>query len=274
MQNTGAPLTLSLVLDDELRALERAATDTVGRLRYAEVLARLGRIEEAVVVLSNELADPEARRAIARLPREPIPIEERPRKLWEARAETVGQSLLHVGPFACVVGLLNDVHVFTTQDGVLRGKLSRHEILGVVGCVIIASPRGDKLPKVCGLDAMTQRALWSLATAPCQSEVHHGRTVSLTTLQGLELMEYDLHDPDVLPTSPCPVDTPPRVRHDGAKEIEVGSLRYLVAGTRVEARRGGDVAWSVDAGAAIAQIAATGRRLIAQTSASLICFGP
>src|SRR4051812_9158558 len=92
-----------LMLDDDLRALERAVSDATSRIRYADALARVGRTEDALAALLAGIEDPEVRRASVRFLPRPAPIEREPRLLWRYDKTMEDLGALHANAFAVVV---------------------------------------------------------------------------------------------------------------------------------------------------------------------------
>lgn len=261
--------------DDELRALERAAVDSPSRIRYAQALARVGRVEESIALLAPFVADGNVRGAIARLPATPpVPIESEPRKLWEVDSRNLGGTRLHAGPLAVVLADMTFTHVIAAAHGLYWFGIENHDAIGVVGNVVVLQPSGSKLPKLVGYDFVERRRLWELpiTTGPSQLD---GRR--LVVPDGLGFVEHDLHDPERLPLAKGPCG-PPQGEHlqdQGSPEIAVGDVVYSCAPARpvVEGRRAGRIIWTADVGHPVKQLAVFGSRLYAATTASrLVCL--
>ncbi|MEZ0227225.1 MAG: hypothetical protein ACAI25_01250 [Planctomycetota bacterium] len=265
------------MLDDELRALERAATDTVGKIRYAEALGRVGRVEDAVRVLAMDTIDPEVRRAIARLPSSLVPIEHEPRRLWEARLmphvvgalEAVSTRLL-AGPFTVVAGTPSMVHVVAAAHGIYWYGFENHAVVGLVGNVVVSHVNNSKLPKLVGYDFLERRELWQLPVTSGPAEIDGHR---LIVTHGTGFLELDLSDPERPPVEIGPSRRSAIEPRCVTDDLLAGELVYFRQGRHVAARRGGEIAWRVELDDEVVALAACGRRIYALLGrASLVCL--
>ncbi len=162
-------------MDEDLRALERAAQDPASRIRYAEALLRLDRVADAVAALLPFSDDAEVRRRIGRLELPPVAVTKKPRVRW--RTEVPGPPLLevHASPLGVVVTTRRPVAVgmehSDTEATVLdAGSGARRPFavvgraLGIYGHVLLVHRVSRERPRrqaIAALDLSTGEQLWS-----------------------------------------------------------------------------------------------------------------
>ncbi|MEZ0227226.1 MAG: hypothetical protein ACAI25_01255 [Planctomycetota bacterium] len=208
--------------DEDLRALERQVCDAPSRIRYAEALARMDRVEDALRALLTGIEEPSVRLAAAQFLPRATPIEKEPRLLWEYRETKEDLGGLHVNGFAVVVNVHNlshswppyqggaaeghEIHVLDPATGVRRTGLSGYVGVGLVDEVVIATPPPDEFQwspsdgTVVGFDSRNGGILWQLGgKAPHTSVAIVGRQLvrrtSATSALAGEVEAFSLEDP-------------------------------------------------------------------------------
>lgn len=246
--------------DDELRALERDLSEPATRVRYAEILLRVGRCEEAYAALLTGVEQPLVRQAARRMELLPAPLESMPRVLWTFDDTQEDLGALHANAFAVVASVHDishswppyvggaseneSVRLLDPVTGEQRAVLSGWRALGLVDKVTVVaqdSYDGSHGGEVAGFDVRDGRRIWTLDLGPDRFALVSERALVLRSLRSPPVA-LSLHDPRARPAQPC---EPPEIRDSGRAAVELGAWRYSIEDEGIVARKGEALAWTL-----------------------------
>lgn len=275
--------------DEDLRELERAATDARSRARYADALLRLGRTLDAVEALLPAIDEPEIRRRVGRLDVPVVPIEKKPRVAWRAPVQGGAFLELHASPLGLVATARTTVAlelargdasaiVLDATTGERRPSVIEGRALGVYGHVILAHSFVRSMPRrqtLAAHDIVTGDRLWSDEHEAQQLGVGIRRV--RVALDG-HVTELAWPTPERPPHVPAPGEDPPlSPRAPWAHPIlEVPGVVFVVMdGTLIARASLGAKAklWSLPL-PGLRSVVALGRRLYALREAEVVCLEP